>query len=299
MLSPIANPGNAVAAAPAAGNAASADIELPKSNLNSSKGTLVTDFYSYQSEDLYLKYKNKDGDVVEVSAHMEEEVYYHSETSMVSDNYDKHGCKHGAGDLALDPKAKDAAAADETDPTKKAWADVRAWAKRMQEELKQQQLELLKEALRKNGGRTVEAGNGKFIVLMVSLDGKTDGSKDASDATQAPPDAQAQVPAYWNAENTSDRIVHMATQFAKISGLDPKEFASKIKDAVQAGFDGAHAATGDLPGAAGKLNKDTKDLTFAKLTKWLEDWESAAYNQTAKPTARLDGNPTTEVPRGT
>jgi hypothetical protein len=171
---------------------------------------------------------------------------------------------------------------------------VRAWANRMKEELKQQQMELLKEALKRNG-RTVEAGNGKFLVLSVSISGKIEGAGDSGEASAAEDEEPYQVPPYWNAENTSDRIVHMATQFAKLSGLDPKEFAAKIKEAVKQGFDGAHSVTGDLPGAAGKLNQDTKNLTFAKLTKWLEDWEAGAYNQTAN----TDVNQTTEVNRGT
>lgn len=275
MLSPVA------ASAPA-------EVELPKSSLNSSKAAslteLTTDIYSSHEENLYLKFQSKDGDVYELKASYSEEISYHEESTLSVDNYEKTG-RHvkpiGEG------KAKDGEAVNAADPKKDAWAKVRAWAEQMKNELKQQQVELLKQAMKHNG-RTVDSGDGKFLMFFASETTTVEGVKNSDE--EAPI-----VPAYWNAENTSNRIVQMATGFAKVSGLDPKEFAEKIKAAVQEGFSQANAITGPLPGAAGKLNQDTHRLVFEKLDKWLEDWEAEAYNQTAQS----DANSATEVSRGT
>jgi hypothetical protein len=169
---------------------------------------------------------------------------------------------------AVDGKdAKDVAETD--DPKAKQLAELREWAKQVERELRQQQQKLLEQIL-KQSGRHVESGDGKFLVLFTA---PGDGTEKAQGADEP------QVPEYWNAENTSDRIVHFATQMAEISGLGLDAFAEKMKEAVGAGFDQAHEATGDLPGAAGKLNRDTRELVFAKLSKWLEDKKSLAYNQ--------------------
>ncbi len=64
--------------------------------------------------------------------------------------------------------------------------------------------------------------------------------------------------------------------------MDLKEFGEIIKEAVSKGFDHAGAATGELTGAAAKLNKDTRDLVNAKLSKWLEEHIDMPYNQGAQ-----------------
>ena len=84
--------------------------------------------------------------------------------------------------------------------------------------------------------------------------------------------------------NTGDKIKDFA-----------KKFADQIKKAVGAGFDQANEATGELPGAAGKLNRDTRELVFSKLSKWLDDRKSGAYNHGALDKAHS----TAEVPDGT
>jgi hypothetical protein len=243
---------------------------------------------SYQStEDLYLKYTTRDGDTVELS-------YEKTETLRVEDSV------HVSADAkALAAGADDAAAADkngkaeETDPKAKQLAELREWAKQVEHEVRLQNRKILEQML-KQSGRFSEAGEGRFLMIMP--DGKP------GDAGNTENTEDAQVPPYWNAENTSDRIVHFATQMAEISGMEPEEFFEKIKDAVSAGFDQAAAATGELTGAAAKLNKDTKDLVFSKLSKWLEDRKGMPYNQGAQnPAGAQAAQPATstaEVPHG-
>jgi hypothetical protein len=234
-------------------NLPSVNFELPKIRLNSSKDaddgartsdrpSKPLDKFNTSKEYALPKHQSRDGDTLELrSAH---------------------------------PDKTSAAGTGETetvDPEKQAWKDVQAWAVQMKAELKQQQLELLKTLLNPNSQKE-DASSSKPLVIPVPTDGNISEVKPETDAPL--------VPEYWNAENTSNRIVRMATGFAKISGLDPRAFAEKINAAVEEGFSSAHDATGDLPGAAGQLNKDTHSLVQAKLKKWLDDWETSAYNQT-------------------
>ncbi|MDB5102588.1 MAG: hypothetical protein JWP91_277 [Fibrobacteres bacterium] len=219
-----------------------------------------------RTEDLYLKYTSRDGDVLEMSSHKSETADYRELLSISA----------GAKALAADDAKKKAGGKDaagnteETDPKAKQLAELREWARQVEKEVRQQQLKILEQIL-KQSGKHVEAGEGRF--LMVMPDGGPDASGPAAKTEAAP------VPEYWNAENTSDRIVHFATQMAEISGLDPKEFAESIRKAIGDGFDQAHEATGDLTGPAAKLNQDTRDLVFTKLSKWLEEREPKMDNQ--------------------
>ena len=78
------------------------------------------------------------------------------------------------------------------------------------------------------------------------------------------------IPEYWNAENTSQRIVDFATSFFEVSGKDADEFGRIIIDAVKQGFKEANEILGDLPGAAGRLIAQTQSLTLEKLDAWVE-----------------------------
>lgn len=249
-----------------------AEVEFPKLGQNSSKVAQTLDIYTSHTEDLSFKIKNQDGDTYQVDTHLKEENSYHREVSTSKNNSIENA----------------------TDSTDENHSEIVKWAKQIETELKKQQAELVKQTIQAFH-RTVENGDGKFIQIQITTtdsDGNSSETKSVNDAANS--DAP-KVPEYWNAENTSDRIVRMATSFAKISGLDPLEFADKIKAAVQAGFDQAHDVTGDLPGAAGKLNQDTKSLVFSKLTKWLDQWKSEAYNQAAP----LVENQTMEKSHGT
>ncbi len=290
------------------------DLESAKPNLNSSKDTpkgqaiaepagspqswapdwtygSSTTVASAQTESLYMKYTSRDGDVLELTAESSE-VSYSSETASYSGTARARGAGRDEGNglpafSASAQAGQDVSGAE--DPQAKQTAGIRAWAKQVVSELRQQQHKLMEQVL-KQSGKHVDSGDGKFLLVYSST------TVQSADGKQADPSQdEPQVPPYWNAENTSDRIVNFATQMAKISGLDLKEFAAKIRDAIGAGFDQAKQATGELPGAAGKLNKDTRDLVFSKLSKWLEAQGSEAYNQKTRSNAIS----TAEVPDGT
>lgn len=173
------------------------------------------------------------------------------------------------------------AAAEESDPKTKQLQELREWAKQVEREVRLQQHKILEQLLKQPGRDGGKDGN---PFLVVTPDGVCVKPPDGGCARPggAEKAEAAQVPEYWNAENTSDRIVHFATQMAEISGMDLKEFGEIIKQAVSKGFDQAGAATGELTGAAAKLNQDTKDLVFSKLSKWLEEHGDMPYNQGAR-----------------
>jgi hypothetical protein len=302
--------GGRSAAAPAAwvaGKAPSPEGRAGDRNYASHKSV-----YAAQSESLYMKYTSRDGDVLEVRAESSEEIHYEEDVRVERGVRGGYGSRNetrtnaltgpaasvaGPVDAAshseLAPRAGQADSADQTDPKAQQLAQLRDWAKGVERELRQQQQKILTQMLKRNG-TGVEAGEGRYLMLFVSA--SADGTPIAKNGGD---EEDAQVPDYWNAENTSDRIVHFATQMAEICGLSPDEMADSIRKAVGAGFDQAAAITGALPGAAGKLNRDTKDLVFSKLSKWLEDRQSKAYNQgTQSGSAPADNASTLEVPYG-
>ena len=78
------------------------------------------------------------------------------------------------------------------------------------------------------------------------------------------------LPEYWNAENTSQRIVDFATSFMDVFKGAPEEFLKTIKDAIELGFSQAKSIMGELPGVVGKLVNDTHSLAMEKLDKWAQ-----------------------------
>jgi len=295
-------------------NAASApkmDLDLPKSSLKSSKDGLRPDGlrsdglrpeadaagssapdWNYQSQtsltakttdDLYIKYTTKAGDVVELHAGHSEEIQYDDYVSISADAKALAAGREAKDSPLSADAAKQAAADEAADPKAQQLKELREWAKEVEREVRKQSKWILEQSL-KQSGKQMDLGDGRYLAIFT--DGKTD---DKVDGTRNPGSADengdAQVPPYWNAENTSDRIVHFATQMAEISGMDPKEFAGKIKDAIGKGFDQAAAATGPMTGAAAKLNQNTKDLVFTKLSKWLEERQAQPYNQGAQSPA--------------
>ena len=157
---------------------------------------------------------------------------------------------------------------------------IREWAEQVKKELEEQQVQLLASLTKSGLGMEKTAGAAGMTwieaVSSAKAGGTAGGGKEAQDGDLTG------VPEYWNAENTSNRIVAFATSFASIFAGESKEFSEKIVHAVADGFDQAGAITGELPGAAGRLNRDTRDLVFQKLGKWLEDWQAEPYNQDAK-----------------
>jgi hypothetical protein len=93
---------------------------------------------------------------------------------------------------------------------------------------------------------------------------------DTTAATQTDKTQATAVPEYWNAENTSQRIVDFATQFLDAFKGSSEEFLATIKDAIDAGFKQAKDLLGDLPDSVNTLVSDTHDLVMQKLDKWAE-----------------------------
>ena len=79
------------------------------------------------------------------------------------------------------------------------------------------------------------------------------------------------IPEYWNAENTSQRIVNFALQFYDAFEGAGEDFLAMIKDAIEKGFAEARDILGDLPGPVSQIVSDTHDLVMQKLDKWAEE----------------------------
>jgi hypothetical protein len=93
---------------------------------------------------------------------------------------------------------------------------------------------------------------------------------------------EAAMPEYWNAENTSQRIVDFATSFLSSFDGENSDFFKRIKAAIEDGFKQAKDALGNLPGPVGKLVSKTYDLTMDKLDK-IEREASGGNSQSAQP----------------
>lgn len=242
---------------------------------------------AYVREDLAIRLESRDGDVLEVRR---------SVTVAAAYGRNAAGCGRGAGELngggasegcgsgletGMAGEAGKAGEARESEGGKGSLSEALKWVREVSRELEKQQMRLI-EALLKGTGKDGEGVSGGFVMFNVVL---------AKAEAEAEPGAEAGamdeeygVPEYWNAENTSDRIVAFATSFAGIFGDDP-EFAETIVNAVAEGFSQADSILGELPGKAGKLNRDTRDKVFEKLDIWLEAWKSGAYNVEAQPKA--------------
>ncbi|MBN1575155.1 MAG: DUF5610 domain-containing protein [Chitinispirillaceae bacterium] len=80
-----------------------------------------------------------------------------------------------------------------------------------------------------------------------------------------------EIPEYWNAENTSQRIVDFAVSFYEIAEGSGEEFSSTIKSAIEEGFKQARELLGELPDEISGLIDTTYTLTMEKLNKWAQD----------------------------
>lgn len=79
------------------------------------------------------------------------------------------------------------------------------------------------------------------------------------------------LPEYWNAENTSQRIVDFATSFYSLFEGSGEEYLSLIKGAVEEGFSQAREMMGELPEAVDNLVNNTYDLVMQKLDAWADE----------------------------
>jgi hypothetical protein len=76
----------------------------------------------------------------------------------------------------------------------------------------------------------------------------------------------ANVPEYWNAENTANRIVDFAMSFRDLAPeLTDEEYIEQVRAAVKEGFRLAAKDIGDLPGPAGKLFNDTFNTAMLRF----------------------------------
>jgi hypothetical protein len=115
-----------------------------------------------------------------------------------------------------------------------------------------------KEALRAGG---VEFAKYNSDSILYDLSGVKGG-----DSVKA-----ADVPEYWNAENTSQRIVDFAMSFRSLAPeLSDEEYIEQIRKAVEQGYKLAKRDVGDLPGPSAKLFNDTYSLTMQKFDKLVE-----------------------------
>jgi hypothetical protein len=87
----------------------------------------------------------------------------------------------------------------------------------------------------------------------------------------------AKVPEYWNAENTSQRIVDFAMSFRGLAPeLSDEEYIKQVRSAVEMGYKLAKKGLGDLPGASAKLFNDTYSLTMKKFDDIMEQSRKGA-----------------------
>jgi hypothetical protein len=101
--------------------------------------------------------------------------------------------------------------------------------------------------------------------LIASITGddpkkKTEKTDDSADI--------AGLPEYWNAENTSQRIVDFAVSFHGAFDGAGKDFLDTIRAAVDEGFKQARDSLGKLPDEVDALVSATYDLVMKKLDEW-------------------------------
>jgi len=81
----------------------------------------------------------------------------------------------------------------------------------------------------------------------------------------------ADVPKYWNAENTSQRIVDFAMSFRSMAPeLSDEEYIDQVRKAVQLGYKLAKKDVGSMPGPSAQLFNDTYNLTMKKFDDLVE-----------------------------
>jgi hypothetical protein len=104
--------------------------------------------------------------------------------------------------------------------------------------------------------------------LMKKLFGN---QKSEDDTDVKPAETSSKLPEYWNAENTSTRIVDFAVSFYGVVGTMGQEYLDKIKAAIDVGFKEARESLGELPDETEKLVSSTYDLVMQKLDFWAKD----------------------------
>ena len=107
----------------------------------------------------------------------------------------------------------------------------------------------------------------EFQTLKNSLLKSLSGIKEPA-TSEAQPQEQMELPEYWNAENTSTRIVEFAVSFYGTVEASGEEFINQIKAAIDEGFKLAKEILGELPGKTASLVDDTYSLVMQKIDSW-------------------------------
>ncbi len=247
-------------------------------------------YYGYTSETFSLKYQSGDGDTLELTSHRE--------TFEMSQ---WQGEKPSFLDDSREAKAKDAEDGKAIDGKQDLWGNLHELMQQVKKEMQTQQLNVLKALLGK-GENQDESLQGLWEKLVAArkassqdsqgldsqgeteeLGGQGFSLKVTMEESHLRVEVQQGEEAgdYWNAENTSNRIVNFAMQFAGAHGDDPDGFAAQIREAIERGFGEAAKITGPLQGESAKLNQDTHRLTFEKLESQLADRQATPYNELA------------------
>lgn len=77
-----------------------------------------------------------------------------------------------------------------------------------------------------------------------------------------------EVPEYWNAENTSQRIVDFAVSFYSLFDGSGSDYIEMIKGAIEDGFAQAREMLGEVPDEISALVDDTYQLVMEKMDAW-------------------------------
>jgi hypothetical protein len=102
----------------------------------------------------------------------------------------------------------------------------------------------------------------KFVAWM-NGEQETEETEETGNSNEIPG-----LPEYWNAENTSQRIVDFAISFSGMFEGEGSEFVETMKSAIDEGFKQARDILGNLPGQVGDLVNDTYELVMKKLDNW-------------------------------
>ncbi len=111
---------------------------------------------------------------------------------------------------------------------------------------------------------------GQIVATMVNSDGEGEGKVEDPMAFNESKEIPG-LPEYWNAENTSQRIVDFATSFFGMFEGKGDEYVAMIKDAIEEGFSQAKDIFGAMPDTVGKLVDKTHALVTRKIDSWAKD----------------------------
>lgn len=132
--------------------------------------------------------------------------------------------------------------------------------------------------------------------MLIDTLGKSKESKESPTAKLIDPmlynvaddEKAADVPEYWNSENTSQRIVDFSMSFQEVSGQDYEEYLEKARKAVEKGFKEAKDILGELPGPSAKLFNDTYEATMKKFDELLKNHREGKGTSEGAATPALD-----------